>query len=138
MNTKRIRWMLAAVAFAAAVPAAAQQAGNSVAFVNTQRIIRDSRVSQAAQKALEAEVQKREKEINAGPAAQVERRKRALAEEISARRDDALKAFVDKANAAIRRIAEAEKFDIVVADVAYAAPRVDITDKVIKAIDSAR
>ena len=141
MNKKRIRLLaclgLAALAVAAALPAAAQQ-GNSVAFVNTQRIIRDSRVSQAAQKALEAEVHKREKEINAGPPGQVERRKRALAEEISARRDDALKAFVDKANAAIRRIAEAEKFDLVVADVAYAAPRVDITDRVIKAIDAGK
>ena len=148
MNKKRICFYgLAAAVFAtgAALPAAAQQpapaaapAAYKVGFVNTQRIVKDSRVSQAAQRALEAEFQKREKEIASGPAAQVERRKRALSEDIAARRDEALKQFVDKANAAIRRVAEAEKFDIVVADAAYAAPRVDITDRVIKAIDAGK
>ena len=150
MNKKRI-WFCglaaAVLAATAALPAAAQQpalaaaaapAAYKVGFVNTQRIVKDSRVSQAAQKALEAEFQKREKEIAAGPAAQVERRKRALSEDIAARRDEALKQFVDKANAAIRRVAEAEKFDIVVADAAYAAPRIDITDRVIKAIDAGK
>jgi outer membrane protein len=142
MKKHSIRWLVAAaLAAATALPAAAQQPQPSaykVGFVNTQRVVKDSRVSQQAQKALEAEFQKREKEINAGPPAQAERRRRALAEDIAARRDDALKQFVDKANAAIRRIAEAEKFDIVVADVAYAAPRVDITDRVIKAIDAGK
>ena len=147
MNKKRIcSYGFAAAVFGAALPAVAQQpapaaaapAAYKVGFVNTQRIVKDSRVSQAAQKALEAEFQKREKEIAAGPAAQVERRKRALSEDIAARRDEALKQFVDKANAAIRRVAEAEKFDIVVADAAYAAPRIDITDRVIKAIDAGK
>lgn len=130
-----------AVLAATAWPAAAQQpAPNSykIGFVNTQRIIRDSRVSQQAQKSLEAEFVKRDKEITAGPAGQVERRKRALNEDMSLRREDALKAFVDKANAAIRRIAEAEKFDLVVAEATYVASRIDLTDRVIKALDAAK
>ena len=139
--------MLAVLAVAAmAWPAAAQQPAPAAAlpsaykigFVNTQRIVKDSRVSQQAQKGLEAEFQKREKEIAAGPPAQAERRRRALADDIAARRDEALKQFVDRANLAIRRIAEAEKFDLVVADATYVAPRIDITDKVIKALDSGK
>ena len=35
----------------------------------------------------------------------------------------------------IRQIAESEKYDIIFQEAAYANPRIDITDKVIKALD---
>ena len=42
---------------------------------------------------------------------------------------------LERANRAIRQIAEAEKFDIIFQEAVYASPRIDITDKVIKALD---
>ena len=138
----------AAAALAAAIsfPALAQQpaapaaapAGYKIGYVNTERVMKNSRVSQQAAKGMEAEFQKREKEIAAGPAAEAERRRAALNEDFGARRDEAIKQFIDKANDVIRRIAEAEKFDAVFLEAAYASNRIDITDKVIKALDAGR
>jgi outer membrane protein len=149
MTHQRILSLLAAAAIAAAGPALAQQpaakpaadvAPNAykIGFVNTDKVMRESRTSQQAQKALEAEFVKRDKEIAAGPPAEVARRRNALNEDMVMRREDALKQLVDKANAVIRRIAEAEKFDLVFLEAAYASPRIDLTDKVIKALDAAK
>jgi len=38
----------------------------------------------------------------------------------------------------IRQIAEAEKFDLIVQEAVYFSPRIDITDKVIKALGEAK
>ena len=43
--------------------------------------------------------------------------------------------MVEQANRVIRQIAEQEKFDIIFQDMPYASPRIDITDKVIKALE---
>ncbi len=142
MTLLRIAAVIAALAAAAAAgPAAAQQAApaaSRIGYVNTQRVLRDSRASQQVQKTLDAEIQKREREIDAGPKEQIERRRIALAEDIGKRRDDAAKQFIEKADGVIKRIAEAEKIDIVFFNAAYANARVDITDKVIKALDAGR
>ena len=42
---------------------------------------------------------------------------------------------VEQANRVIRQVAEAEKYDIIFQDAVYASPRIDITDKVIKALE---
>ena len=109
-----------------------------IGFVNTERVMREARAPQLAQKNLEAEFQKRDRDIAGGPPADMERRRNALAEEFSQRRDDALKQVVDKANAMIRRVAEQEKIDVVFVEAAYANARIDITEQVIKALDSER
>jgi outer membrane protein len=131
--------MLAALVMAA--PAAAQQpaaAGDKIGIVNANRVMKDSRVSKEMYKSIEAEAKKREREIEAGPKGEIERRKALLAEDMALRREDALKQFIEKTNAAIRRIALAEKFDIVFLDAAYAHARIDLTDKVIKEIDAGK
>ena len=38
----------------------------------------------------------------------------------------------------IRQIAEQEKYDIIFQDAVFASPRIDITDKVIKALESSK
>ncbi|MND03727.1 hypothetical protein D3C83_236900 [compost metagenome] len=44
--------------------------------------------------------------------------------------------MVEQANRIIRTIAEQEKFDIIFQEMpAYVSPRIDITDKVIKALE---
>ena len=141
MMQQRILTLIAAAAIAAAAgPAQAQQAPASykIGFVNTERVMRDSRASQQIQKNLEAEFQKREREIDAGPKGDIERRKALLAEDMNAKRDDSIRQFIDKTNGIIRRVAEAEKFDAVFLEAAYFSTRVDITDRVIKAVDAER
>lgn len=127
-----------AIALAAGAAAAQAPAGNKIGYVNTERVMRESRAAQQMQKGLEAEFQKRDKEIAAGPAADMERRRRVLIEDMNLRRENAVKQFIGKANGVIRRIAEAEKFDIVFLDAAYANARIEITEKVIKALDAGR
>jgi len=125
----------------AAGTAAAQQtapAGARIAYVNTEKLLRDSRTSQQVAKTLEAEYTKREKEIAAGPKDQVERRKAALNEDLNARRQEALNQFIERTNRVIKRVAEADKIDIVFIAAYYASTRVDITDRVMKEIDSGR
>ena len=130
--------LASAIALAAGTAAAQAPAASKIGYVNTERVMRESRAAQQMQKGLEAEFQKRDKEIAAGPAADMERRRGALIEDMNLRRENAVKQFIDKANGVIRRIAEAEKFDIVFLDAAYANARIDITEKVVKALDAGR
>ena len=133
--------VLAVLLAGAAGTAAAQTAApvsSKIGFVDTQRVMKEARASLEAQKRLEAEFEKRDKEINAGPPGEIERRRGALAEDMNQKRDEALKQIVEKANAMIKRIAEEEKFDAVFLEAAYVALRIDITDKVINALDAAR
>jgi outer membrane protein len=131
--------IFAAALLAVALPAAAQEpAGYKIGFVNPERVMRDSRASQKAQKELEAEFNKRGKEIAGAPAAERDRRGAALNEDMALRRDEALKQFIERTNVIVRRIAEAEKFDAVFFDAAFASKRIDLTDRVIKAVDAER
>jgi outer membrane protein len=145
MNSRRVSTLAAAAAVLMAGTfgtAAAQQPAAAVAvkigYVNTERVLREARASKQSAENIEAEYKKREREIAAGPARDVERRKAALLEDFNLRRDDAVKQFIEKANAAIRRVGERENFDAVFIEAAYAGKRIDITDQVIKALDSER
>ena len=131
--------LAAAALFGAALPAAAQDpAGYKIGFVSTERVLRDSRASQKAQKDLAAEFSKRGKEVASAPVAERERRGAALNEDMALRRDEALKQFIERTNAIVRRIAETEKFDAVFFEAAFASKRIDLTDRVIKAVDAER
>ena len=133
----------AALLAAAACPAAAQQAAvaaNSykIGYVDTERVMRSSRASQQVLKDLDAEFQRRSKEIEAGPPGEVDRRKIALGDEMNMKKEFAVKQFVDKANDTLRQMAEAEKFDAVFLEAAYASTRIDLTDRLINVLDAQR
>jgi outer membrane protein len=66
-----------------------------------------------------------------------QRRQREFREDLNQRRNEELAAVIERANKAIKAIAEAEKYDIIFQDAVYANPRIDITDKVIKALADA-
>lgn len=142
MKPSRFGSILAALLLSAAAGAAAQQPAAplsyKIGFVDTQRVMREARAPQLLRERLEAEFKKRDQEITAGPPGDVDRRRNALIEDMNQRRDEALKQIVDNANAIVRRIAEQEKFDAVFVEAAYANPGIDITAKVIKALDAAR
>lgn len=66
-----------------------------------------------------------------------QRKQREFREDLNQRRNEELAAVLERANKAIKQIAEAEKFDIIFQEAVYASPRIDITDKVIKALADA-
>jgi outer membrane protein len=65
-----------------------------------------------------------------------QRKQREFREDLNQRRNEELAQVVEQANRVIRLIAEQEKYDIIFQDAVYANPRIDITDKVIKALES--
>ena len=64
-----------------------------------------------------------------------QRRQREFREDLNQRRNEELAKVVEQANRVIRQIAEQEKYDIIFQDAVYANPRIDITDRVIKALE---
>lgn len=83
-----------------------------------------------------AEAQRRNKEREFGEMnREFQRKQRELREDMNQRKNEELRQVIDQAERVIRQIAEQEKFDIIFQDAAFVAPRVDITDKVIKALE---
>jgi outer membrane protein len=167
------RFLTAAI-LATLAPAAAAQTvapGGKFGFVHTERILREAEPAKAAQKKIEGEFQKRDREL-AGIAAELkrmqedldrnavtmseaqrrakerdfgelnrdfQRKQREFREDLNQRRNEELARVVEQANRIIRQIAEQEKFDIIFQEMpAYVSPRIDITEKVIKALDGAK
>jgi outer membrane protein len=64
-----------------------------------------------------------------------QRKRRELQEDANQRRNEELAAVVEQANRVIRQIAEQEKYDVILQDVVFFSSRIDITDKVIKALE---
>jgi outer membrane protein len=174
MKNIAVAAVLAAAPFLAAAQATAPASqpasppSGKFGFVHTERILRDSVPAMRAQKKIEAEFQKRDREL-AGIADQLkrmqadldkdamtmtesqrrtkerefgdlnrefQRKQREFREDLNQRRNEELAQVVEQANRVIRVIAEQEKFDIIFQEMpAYVSPRIDITDKVIKALE---
>lgn len=83
------------------------------------------------------ETQRRNKEREFGELNRdFQRKQREFREDLNQRRNEELAQVIEQANRIIRQIAEQEKFDIIFQDAVYASQRIDITDKVIKALDA--
>jgi outer membrane protein len=67
-----------------------------------------------------------------------QRKQREFREDLNQRRNEELAGVLERANRVVRQVAEAEKFDIVFQEAVWADPRIDITEKVIKALDDSR
>lgn len=67
-----------------------------------------------------------------------QRKQREFREDLNQRRNEELAGVLDRANKTIKQIAEAEKYDIIFQEAVYASSRIDITDKVIKALSEAK
>jgi outer membrane protein len=63
-----------------------------------------------------------------------QRKQREFREDLSQRQNEEMASIFERVNKIIKQIAEAEKYDIIFQEAAYINPRVDITDKVIKAL----
>ena len=162
--------LLSIVLILAAAAPAAVFAQAKIAFVNTERILRDAVPAVRAQKKIEGEFSQRDQEL-AKMAEQLkraqeelekngvtmpeslrrskerdfgelnrefQRKQREFREDLNQRRNEELAHVVEQANRVIRQIAEQEKYDIVFQDAVYANPRIDITERVIKALEGSK
>ncbi len=155
-----------ALAAVAAQPATAQEL--KIGYVNSERVLREAAPAQAAQKKLEAEFGKRQREMaeseqrlkaaadkleKDGPTLapadrtrrerelveqdrDLQRKRREFQEDLNQRRNEELSAVVERANRAIKQIFDTEKYDLILQEVVFASPRVDITDKVIRVLNT--
>jgi outer membrane protein len=82
----------------------------------------------------DAERRNRERDL-ANLTRDLQRAQREFREDLNLRRNEELASVQERANKVIQQIAEAEKYDLIVQDpVVYASQRIDITEKVIKAL----
>lgn len=84
----------------------------------------------------EAERRNKEREFN-DLNRDFQRKQREFREDLNQRRNEELASVLERANRTIKQIAEADKYDIIFQEAVYASPRIDITDKVIKALSEA-
>jgi outer membrane protein len=92
-----------------------------------------SQLEKEAMTMSESDRRAREQELNR-LSVEFQRMQREYREDLNLRRNQELAALFERANRVIRQIAEAEKFDLIVQEAVYRSPRIDITDKVLKAL----
>jgi outer membrane protein len=63
-----------------------------------------------------------------------QRMQREYREDLNLRRNQELATLFERANRVIKQIAESEKYDLILQEAVYRNPRIDITDKVLKAL----
>ena len=65
-----------------------------------------------------------------------QRKRREFQEDLNARKNEELAAVLDRANKVVMQVAESEKYDVILQEAVYVNPKLDITDKVIKALNA--
>jgi len=167
MNTRFSRLLLALVAGFLSCGAVMAQ-DFKMGFVNTERIFREAASAKQAQAKLEQEFSRREKElVDAGNTLKAEkfekeaptlsesqrntrqktlveqdrdfqRKRREFQEDLNARKNEEQQVVVERANRAVKQVAESEKYDVIFQEAVYVNPKHDITDKVIKALNGGK
>lgn len=66
---------------------------------------------------------------------ELQRKRREFQEDFNQRKNEELTSILDRANRVVKLIFEQEKFDLILQEAVFASNRVDITAKVIKALD---
>jgi len=111
-------------------------AGRDTDLQKLSKQVRDLQASLEKDGVTMAENDRRNKERDlANMTRDMQRMQREFREDLNLRRNEELAAVQERANKVIQQIAEAEKFDLILQDpVVFASTRIDITDKVIKAL----
>jgi outer membrane protein len=65
-----------------------------------------------------------------------QRKQREFREDFNQRRNEELQALLERTNRIIRQMAEQEKYDLIVQEAVYFNPRIDITEKVLRALNN--
>jgi outer membrane protein len=168
MKTMKFK-TLAATLTLAVISATGQAQDLKIGYVNSERVLREAAPAKAAQAKLEAEFNKRDRELNdqgaklkaaadkldkdAPTLAEAERnrrqrelveqdrdlqrKRREFQEDLNQRKNEELASVVERANRVIKQIFDQEKYDVILQEVVFASAKVDITEKVIKALNAA-
>jgi outer membrane protein len=67
-----------------------------------------------------------------------QRKQREFREDFNQRRNEELQALLERTNRIIRQIAEQEKFDLIIQEAVYFNPRIDMTERVLRALNNAK
>lgn len=67
-----------------------------------------------------------------------QRRRREFQEDVQVRKQEELQGVIERANRVIKDIFEREKFDLILQDAVHASPRVDITKRVVDALNAVK
>ena len=82
-----------------------------------------------------SETDRRAKETELGrQTREFQRLQREFREDLNLRRNEELASLFERANRVIKHVAESEKYDLIVQEAVYRSPRIDITEKVLKAL----
>lgn len=127
-----------------AAPAKAAQAKLESEFSKRDRELADtaSRLKAASEKLDkdaptlgEAERTRRQREL-VDQDRDLQRKRREFQEDLTQRKNEELGAVVERTNRVIKQIFETEKYDLIIQEAVFWSPKVDITDKVIKALNA--
>ncbi|WP_295850830.1 OmpH family outer membrane protein [uncultured Xylophilus sp.] len=65
-----------------------------------------------------------------------QRKRREFQEDLNSRKNEELQAVLERANRVVKQVAEQEKYDVILQEAVYINPKFDITDKVLKALNT--
>jgi len=67
-----------------------------------------------------------------------QRKQREFREDFNQRRNEELQGLLERTNRIIRQIAEQEKYDLIVQEAVYFNPRIDMTERVLRALNTGK
>ena len=85
----------------------------------------------------EAERNRRQRELGEQDR-DLQRKRREFQEDLNQRRNEEIASIQERTGRVIRQIMDGEKYDLILIDVGFAGPRVDITKKVMDALNNAK
>jgi outer membrane protein len=127
-----------------AIPAKAAQAKLEAEFSKREKDLNDQaqrlkaasdRLDKDAPTLAETERVRRQREL-VDQDRELQRKRREFQEDLSQRKNEELGAVVERTNRVIKQIFESEKYDLILQEAVFWSPKVDITDKVIKALNA--
>ena len=127
-----------------AIPAKAAQAKLEAEFSKREKDLADiatklkaasDKLDKDAPTLAEAERGRRQREL-VDQDRELQRRRREFQEDLNQRKNEELGAVVERTNRVIKQIFETEKYDLIIQEAVFWGPKVDITDKVIKALNA--
>jgi len=67
-----------------------------------------------------------------------QRRQREFREDLNLRQNEEMAVIYERVNRIIKQVAETEKYDLIMQEAVFVSPRIDLTDKVIKALQDSK
>ena len=129
-----------------AIPAKAAQTKLEGEFGKRERELTDQagrlkatadRLEKEAPTLSEAERSRRQREL-VEQDRDLQRKRREFQEDLNQRKNEELATVVERANRVIKQIFDQEKYDLILQEVVFAGPKVDITKKVVDALNAGR